>query len=126
WNNMLQKNNDILGKSYNLGPYIVCDGGKWKKNPEKPIDLSAYIDKSVQENYNCSKFATKSGLSKFNTQLRVFAFESENPSEFTCPVSRHDLDEAAAKYEIPVGGSTIDHWIINRDGSQVVSYTSEF
>ncbi len=126
WNHILQKNDDILGEEYNLGPYIICEGGKWKKNPERPIDLSKYMDRSVQENYNCSKFATKSGLSKFTNQLRILAFENKNPSEFQCPVSRHELDEAALKYAVPIGATTIDHWIINRNGNQVVSYTDEF
>jgi len=69
WNAVLQKNDDILGAGYNYGPYIICEKGKWKKNPEKPIDLSKYIDRTVQENYNCSKFASRAGLDKFTSSL---------------------------------------------------------
>lgn len=126
WNHLLQKRDDILGKEYNLGPYIVCDAGRWKMNPEKPMDLSRYIDRTMQENYNCSKFATESGLAKFTGRLKESGLKSGNPAAFACPVSRGTLEQAAAKYEVPIGETTIGHWTINRDGSGLVSYTDEF
>ncbi|KAF0125812.1 MAG: hypothetical protein FD189_1172 [Elusimicrobia bacterium] len=126
WNHLLQKRDDILGKEYNRGPYIVCDAGLWKLNPEKPMDLSVYLDRTVQENYNCSKFATESGLAKFTSRLGEYGLRAGDPAAFSCPVSRAALERDAAKYEVPIGKTTIGHWTINRDGSATVSYTDEF
>ncbi len=39
WNHMLQKRDDVLGKDYNVGPYVSCQAGKWAKNEEHPIDF---------------------------------------------------------------------------------------
>ncbi len=124
WNHILQKRDDILGEEYNLGPYVVCEAGNWK--PAKPVDLSVYIDRTMQENHNCSKFASESGLEKFRTSLAESAVKRGSPAAFTCPVSRSALEADAAKYAADIGGTTIDHWTINRDGSATVSYTGEF
>lgn len=61
WNHMLQKRDDVLGAQQNAGPYLLCREGKWVKNAERPIDFRAYVDASMQESMNCSKFATGGG-----------------------------------------------------------------
>jgi hypothetical protein len=127
WNHLLQKEDDALGKEHNLGPYIVCEGGRWRQNPERPLDLSRYVDKTMQENVNCSKFASQSGVDKFNAALAEFGARSGTPASFVCPVSRQALEDAARKYAVPLeDGVALDHLIINRDGNVKVSYTSEF
>ncbi len=124
WNHMLQKEDDVLGKEHNLGPYIVCGAdGKWAQKEE--IDFSNYVDMSMQENINCSKFATKKGVKKFKASLD--RLHKKTGRSAACPISQGKLEEAASKYRIPMkDGSTIDHWIINYDGNEQVSYFNEF
>lgn len=129
WNHMLQKQDDVLGAQHNLGPYLTCQAGKWAKNPERPIDFTNYIDVTMQESMNCSKFATNGGLRKF--QAALGDMQSKNKSRsFACPVNPQLLNQVARKYEVEIAGdsrgSTVDHWIINRDGNQKVSYFNEF
>lgn len=124
WNHLLQRRDDILGEEYNLGPYVVCESGLWKQ--AKSMDLSKYVDRTMQEDHNCSKFATESGLGKFTGRLEESGLKSGNPAAFACPVSRAALDRDAAKYEVPIGETTIGHWTINLEGSGLVSYTEEF
>ena len=123
WNHMLQKEDDVLGKAHNYGPYITCDAGKWKQNKE--IDFTNYVDMSMQENVNCSKFATKKGVKKFKASLD--RLNKETGRSASCPISPSMLEEAASRYLVPMkDGTTIDHWIINRDGNMKVSYFNEF
>lgn len=124
WNHMLQKEDDVLGKQHNLGPYIVCgDNGKWAQKEE--IDFSNYVDMSMQENVNCSKFATKKGVKKFKASLD--RLHEKTGRSASCPISPGVLEEAVSKYLVPMkDGTTIDHWIINRDGNMKVSYFNEF
>lgn len=128
WNHMLQKDDDVLGKEHNYGPYIACEDGQWKQNPGRPIDFARYVDLTYQENQNCSKFATQRGVEKFRESLgRLEAKHGKTRGGFACPAEPARLEEAAAKYRVPVnGGTTIDHWIINRDGNETVSYFNEF
>ncbi|MEW5950731.1 MAG: hypothetical protein AB1637_02420 [Elusimicrobiota bacterium] len=129
WNHMLQKRDDVLGKEHNIGPYVLCKEGKWVKNPERPIDFRNYIDETMQESINCSKFATQRGYEKFEEALKEL--ETRNPQKkFTCPMSREILENSAKKYEVEIKDdprhSKVDHWIINREGNGKVSYFNEF
>lgn len=129
WNHMLQKRDDVLGKSYNVGPYVVCQNGQWKKNEERPIDFKNYVDNSMNESVNCSRFATKDGLKKFKESLvRLNVIRSTE--EQGCPMNRSDLDELVQKYNVPMpgdeDGSTIGHWILNEEGTGRVSYFNQF
>ena len=78
WNHMLQKRDDVLGAQHNAGPYLVCREGKWAKNAERPIDFRTYVDASMQESMNCSKFATSAGARKF--QQALAAMQSRDKS----------------------------------------------
>ena len=124
WNHMLQKRDDILGKDQNLGPYVKCEEGKWQINPEKKIDFKNYVDESMDESINCSKFASKSGLKKYNKQMKNLS------PEFSCPMSQAKLSKMIKKYWVRTPGDkkgrTLSHWIINKKGLEKVSYFNEF
>lgn len=129
WNHMLQKRDDVLGAQHNAGPYLTCQAGKWAKNPERPIDLRTYVDATMQESINCSKFATAAGARKFHEGLA--AMQAKNGARiFSCPENPGLLDDTARKYEVEVAGDnsgyTLDHWFINREGNGRVSYFNEF
>jgi hypothetical protein len=129
WNHMLQKRDDVLGTQHNIGPYLTCQSGKWVKNAERPIDFRNYVDASMQESTNCSKFATAGGLKKFQEALDEMQNRDKSRT-FACPVDPGLLERTAKKYEVEIAGdqngSKIDHWIINRDGNERVSYFNEF
>jgi hypothetical protein len=129
WNHMLQKRDDVLGAQHNIGPYLTCSAGKWAKNEERPIDFSNYVDATMQESMNCSKFATNAGARKFQEALSVM--QSKDKSRvFSCPANPALINEVSRKYEVEIAGdlraTTVDHWIINRDGNTKVSYLNEF
>ncbi len=120
WNHILQKRDDILGKEYNYGPYIVCQAGSWVQS--KPIDFSQYMDLSVDESINCSKLASKGGVTKYRKILK------ENSLQ--CP-RRPDLyRDLLRKYSIPTPGDRksrpLSHWILNNNGIEKLSYFNEF
>lgn len=114
WNHMLLKKDDILGAQNNLGPYISCKDSKWKVEEKNSIDFRNYIDSSMDESINCSKFASKSGERKFRSAI----------SKYTeaCPVDAGKLKDMQIKYET----QNIQHFIINEDGTGTVSYLNEF
>lgn len=129
WNHMLQKRDDVLGAQHNVGPYLTCQAGKWVKNEERPIDFSNYVDATMQESMNCSKFATAAGARKFGEALA--ALQSKDKSRiFTCPENPSLMEQVIQKYEVAMPadspGTNVDHWIINREGNGKVSYFNEF
>ncbi|MBI4802363.1 MAG: hypothetical protein HY796_07545 [Elusimicrobia bacterium] len=129
WNHMLQKRDDALGARHNAGPYLFCREGKWVKNEERPIDLRTYVDATMQESMNCSKFATAGGARKFRDALAALQTKDSN-RVFSCPENPGLMDETAKKYEVEIAGDSrgtkVDHWIINREGNGQVSYFNEF
>jgi len=119
WNHMLQKQDDILGPKHNEGPYISCSDSKWIQ--VKDLDFSNYMDVSLDESINCSKFATKKALRKFKQAI------GDREASCLSPNSHYDeLD----KYDVVIPGDKqrrkISHFIINRRGHQKVSYFNEF
>ena len=125
----LEMYDDVLGKDYNIGPYVVCSEGKWKVNSERPLDFTNYVDHSMNESVNCSKFATKSGLKKFQDSMVRLNFVSKD-EEKACPLVAQELDEVVQKYAKPMPGDedgpNIGHWIINSEGTGKVSYLNMF
>jgi hypothetical protein len=121
WNHMLQKEDDILGADQNLGPYITCNANKWEVNKSNPIDFKNYIDASMDESINCSKFASGKGLSKFKTAVIKRKFTAEDGSAL-CPLDPKLLKEMQNKYK----AHNIEHFIINDEGLGKVSYFNEF
>lgn len=120
WNHMLQKRDDVLGPEYNVGPYVACQNGKWEQ--VKDIDFSVYFDHSSDESINCSKFATRKGLKKYQDYLTNL--------ETTCPRRPEILEDLLKKYDVATPGDKkarpLSHWILNLEGNGKVNYVNEF
>lgn len=110
WNHVLQQNDDVLGADHNLGPYISCEDNKWVQ--VKEIDFKDYMDSSMDESINCSKFPAKLTADRFTDQVQRLGM--------TCPLDPKKLDEMAVKY------GAMAKWIINKDGTGVIKYFGEF
>lgn len=121
WNHVLQKQDDVLGKGENLGPYVRCENRKWAVNPTKPLDFRNYMDASMDESVNCSKFARKAAAEKVRRSLVRLSF-TDAKGRAVCPVEPEKLEEMAKKY----APGDIDHLILNREGTGTVKYLSEF
>lgn len=115
WNHILQKQDDILGKEYNRGPFIQCLNNEWAVNESKSIDFADYVDASFDESINCSKFATRSGAKKFSAAINARGFNE-------CPVDKSQVSELIRKYN----KHDISRYIINDEGLGTVSYINEF
>lgn len=124
WNHMLQKRDDVLGSDKNIGPYIRCENGKYETVESNPIDFRNYIDASMDESINCSKFATKSGLKKFEKGIKAIN------ADYACPMSKETLKSMLEKYNVTTPKDkkkrAISHWILNKKGNEKVSYFNEF
>ncbi len=110
WNHLLQSREDVLGRDYNLGPYIACENHKWVQ--VKKIDFRDYIDSSMDEAINCSKFPAKATVERFVHEV--------NDLGMNCPVDPQKVEELSAKY------GKMAKWIINKDGPGVINYFGEF
>jgi hypothetical protein len=110
WNHMLQLNPDVLGEEHNIGPYIACEKGQWVQ--VKKMDFTYYIDDSMDEATNCSKFATKAAAKKYLLSVKA--------SGHSCPMDPAKRDELVAKYK------HMAKWIINKRGIEVVRYKKDF
>ncbi len=110
WNHMLQLRDDVLGEEHNIGPYIACEKEQWVQ--VKKLDFTYYIDDSMDEAINCSKFATKASARKYLRSVKA--------SGHNCPVDPAKRDELIVKYK------HMAKWIINKGGVEVVRYKKEF
>ncbi len=126
WNHMLQKHDDILGE--NLGPYITCHDNKYKV--VKNIDFKNYIDLSMDESINCSKYATKKSVRKIKKRLSEFKHSDYSN---LCSIDSDEFKELLNKYDVSISSDPkdktsikISHYILNDDGLEDVSYFNEF
>jgi hypothetical protein len=117
WNHVLLKRDDIMGKTHNLGPYVLCENNKFKLN--KRIDFRLYYDAAHDEGINCSKFATQKGLDGFNQSLQELAHKDTSHT-YHCPMDINLLNAAIKKY------GEFSKYIINSEGNSTVCYFSEF
>lgn len=121
WNHMLQKQDDILGADQNLGPYVICQDNKWAVNEKNPIDFKNYIDASMDESINCSKFAGTKAIKKFKAAVVRRGF-TNSQGKAACPIEPEKLVEMKEKYK----NSGVVNKIINSDGIGRVNYFKEF
>ena len=122
WNNILQKHDDILGKQYNFGPYVLCQEGKWIANPQKKIDLRDYIDDSMDEAINCSAFANKKGVQVFKRSLKELGFINDEQRDNPCPLEPEKFQALKEKYNLKIDSKeskTMGDWILNDRGIRV-------
>lgn len=110
WNHILQKNDDVLGADHNLGPYITCENEKWVQ--VKEIDFKDYMDSSMDESVNCSKFPTQLTADRFIDQVQRLGMD--------CPIDPKKVDELTVKY------GKLSKWIINKEGTGALKYFGEF
>lgn len=116
WNHLTGKYDDILGKEYNVAPYVTCVNNRWEV--ANPIDMRTYIDVSMDESINCSKTATKRGARKLIAAIKELDLNGIE----TCLNSMTKLHEIAPKYK----NKNISKYILNFDGITDVSYFNEF
>lgn len=110
WNHILQLRPDVLGPEHDIGPYVKCEDQKWVI--AKEIDFKYYIDDSMDESINCSKFPSKSTAEKVK-----LAVANRN---LTCPIDQKRLEAMIEKY------GAMAKWIINEDGLDELKYFREF
>lgn len=110
WNHMLQLRPDVLGETHNVGPYVKCVDKKWVQ--VKEIDFTYYIDDSMDESINCSKFPSKSTVAKVKRAVKE--------RNLTCPLDQKRLDRMIEKY------GKMAKWMINEEGLGELKYFSEF
>lgn len=108
WNHMLQLREDVLEQ--NLGPYITCENNVYVQ--VKEIDFRDYMDESMDEAINCSKFPTEKTLKRYMSEVEKRGF--------TCPVDPEINREMIKKYK------RFSLWIINRGGNMTIDYKGEF
>lgn len=110
WNHVLQLRPDVLGEKHNIGPYVKCVDNKWVQ--AKEIDFTYYIDDSMDESINCSKFPSKSTVEKVKRAVKE--------RNLTCPMDQKRLDNMIVKY------GKMAKWIINEEGLDELKYFREF
>lgn len=110
WNHLLKRNKDVFNISDDLGPYIECKDNKWVNT--KPIKLENYIDHSMDEAINCSKFKTPKMVDKIKSQLSQL--ESKDLNNYQCPINHQQLINLKDKYH------DLSKWFINFSGHTVV------
>lgn len=104
WNHILQKRDDYLGQDN--GPLVECSNNKWMK--VKDLNFAPFIDDSMDEGLNCSKFSTKKlvkGVLKRITQLE------EDGQSYHCPVRSDSIEILNEKY-----GSKLAPFLFNFKG----------
>lgn len=106
WNHILQLRNDIIGTEDNIGPYVVCENNKWIQI--KGVDFRDYVDDSMDEAINCSKFPSKKTAQKFSREVHKLGL--------SCPVDIKKVEELETKY------GPVARWIINTKGTGVINY----
>lgn len=116
WNHILQKSEDVIGDDF--GPYIKCNDQKWEQ--VKEIDFTHYIDSSMDEAINCSKFPTKKTAQKYKDEVKK-TIEREGLSNTAtgCPLVNVQNEGFTSKYK------NISKWIINQEEDRTVSYFNE-
>lgn len=108
WNHMLQLRPDVLGD--NRGPYIVCENNQYRL--VKEIDFRSYMDESMDEGINCSKFPSLKTASKYRAQVEKLGM--------TCPMDKSASEKMKQKY------GPFAKWIINDKGFAELDYKDEF
>lgn len=111
WNHLLQKEDDVLGKEYNAGPFVVCENDKFVLTENK-IDFANYFDDLVDESINCSTFATDKITKNFKKRVEDLGL--------TCPIDITRRDRLSSKY------GKYFKWITNLNGNETNDFQINF
>lgn len=95
WNNILGKSDDVLGVEFNIPPYVLCQNNQWIANDDSPIDFSHYIDASMDESVNCSKFARRKTMAKMDHIVHQLG---KKIGENFCEFEKEKLNALKIKY----------------------------
>lgn len=106
WNHVLQKRNDYLDQNH--GPLVNCVEGKWTK--VKELSFAPFIDDSLDEGLNCSKFSTKKLTKRVLKRVKELESDGQN---YQCPVRNDSIDVLNEKY-----GSKLAPYLFNFKGHQ--------
>ena len=114
WNHVLQKSDDVMGKSFNIGPYIECQNKYWKQVAR--VDLRNYFDWASDEGINWSRFATEKSAGKVRKQLLELTRRNKaSQIAYKCPMDGRKLRDMVKKY------GDFAPWFINAEGLGVRS-----
>lgn len=115
WNNFLGKFPDILGKDYQIAPYVLCQNKEWILNPASPLDFSHYVDQTMDESINCSKFARRRAADKIAYNVRELKKKTQ---ALYCQENKNIFNELTKKYQ----AHGINRYILNYEGIRKFSF----
>lgn len=91
WNHLLQKRRDHLGS--NFGPLIVCKNNKFTKI--KDLDFRPFIDDSMDEGLNCSKFLSSKQARRVIGRIKDL---ERDGLSYACPIKPENSTILTEKY----------------------------
>ena len=106
WNAILQEEADLLGAASNPGPYVACQNKRWVQ--VKTMDLSDFIDDTLDEAVNCNKFRDTDTKNKVERHIHEL-----NPT-YQCPIHSAVFKNLQRKY------GPYAPWILNSDGHRTI------
>jgi hypothetical protein len=110
WNHILQKGDDVFGQ--NLGPYVVCQQGKWRMNKGERkylIDWSKYVTPAWDEANNCAMVRSEKLKNKMNEHLALLSKQDGRP--YTCPMQPELMAQLQEAW-----GPLLSSYLLNLDG----------
>lgn len=118
WNNFLGKKPDILGKEYQIAPYIICQNNSWALNPNSSLDFSHYVDETMDESINCSKFARRKAADKIAYNIKELKKRTHLPY---CQENKDIFNKLTKKYQ----AHNINQFILNYEGIRKFSFKKD-
>lgn len=107
WNHVLNQGADILGED--LGPYVSCRDYNWVQIKE--VDLGAYINNSLDEGTNCSRFRTPKMLADVLNRIKEYEENDPFGRSYSCPINENK-EKALKQLYTP----ELLPWLINSQG----------
>ncbi len=118
WNNILGKKPDILSNQKEIEPYVLCINQRWHSNPESSIDFSSYVDETMDESINCSKFARMRAADKIAYNVK----ELKKKTHLSyCQENTEIFKKLSQKYK----AHNINQFILNYDGIRKFNYRKD-
>lgn len=96
WNHILLEHDDVLGRNYNMGPYVTCLDNKWVQIKE--VNWANYLDHMFDEGVNCSHFKNQNMTEKVLNRIAGLERDDIEGRKYSCPILPKELDKARTKY----------------------------